>query len=140
MGVSHRVSRVRESLFREFSDIVRNLQDPRIRLVTVVDAEVSTDLKHARMFVSFLGSEKEKREAIAALENALGHIRHEIAQRVSMRHVPEVDVVYDNTSERAARLTALIERAVSITGPTPSGDEDQSRYSRHRQESGTDLP
>ena len=131
MGVSHRVSRVRESLYREFSDIVRNLRDPRIRSATVVDAEVSRDLKHARMFVSVLGSEEEKEEAVVALENALGHIRHEIAQRISMRQIPEVRVVYDDTSERAARLTVLIETAVSTTGSASSGDEGQSRHSRH---------
>jgi ribosome-binding factor A len=131
MGVSHRVSRVRESLYREFSDIVRNLRDPRIRSATVVDAEVSRDLKHARMFVSVLGSEEEKKEAVAALENALGHIRREIAQRISMRQIPEVSVAYDDTSERASRLTALIETAVSTTGSASSGDEGQSRHSCH---------
>ncbi len=131
MGVSHRASRVRESLYREFSDIVRNLRDPRIRSATVVDAEVSPDLKHARMFVSVLGSEEEKKEAVAALENALGHIRREIAQRISMRQIPEVSVAYDDTSERAARLTALIETAMSTTGSASSGDEGQSRHSDH---------
>jgi ribosome-binding factor A len=131
MGVSHRASRVRESLYREFSDIVRNLRDPRIRSATVVDAEVSPDLSHARMFVSVLGSEEEKKEAVAALENALGHIRREIAQRISMRQIPEVSVAYDDTSERASRLTALIETAVSTTGSASSGDEGQSRHSRH---------
>jgi ribosome-binding factor A len=131
MGVSHRAGRVRESLYREFSDIVRNLKDPRVRLATVVDAEVSPDLKHARMFVSVLGSEEQKREALAALENAIGHIRREMAQRISMRQVPEVSVAYDDTSERAARLTALIEEAVPTTGSAGGGDEGQSRHSRH---------
>lgn len=129
MGVSHRVSRVRESLHREFSDIVRNLQDPRIRMITVADAEVSPDLKHARMFVTVLGSEKEKIEAVAALENALGHIRYQIAQRISMRQAPEISLAYDDTSERASRLTALIEKAVATTGSAGSGDEGQSRNS-----------
>ena len=131
MCASHRISRVRESLHREFSDIVRNLKDPRIRLVTVVDAEVSPDLKHARMFVSVLGSEKEKRQAIGALGNALGHIRCEIAQRISMRQVPEISLAFDDTSERAGRLTALIEKAVSTAGSAGSGDESQPRHSCH---------
>ena len=116
-------------LHREFSDIVRNLKDPRIRLATVVDAEVSPDLKQAKMFVSVLGSEEEKTEAVVALENALGHIRREIAGRITMRHVPEISVAYDDTSERAARLTAVLERAVSTRGSAGSGDEDQSRHS-----------
>ena len=129
MCASHRASRVRESLHREFSDIVRNLKDPRIRLVTVVDAEVSPDLKHARMFVSVLGSGEEKGQAVAALGNALGHIRCEIAQRIPMRQAPEISLTFDDTSERAARLTALIEKAVSTTGSAGSGDESQPRNS-----------
>ena len=129
MGSSHRVNRVRELLHREFSDIVRNLKDPRIRLATVVDAEVSPDLKQAKLFVSVLGSEEEKTEAVVALENALGHIRREVAGRITMRHVPEISVAYDDTSERAARLTEAIERAVSTRGSAGSGDEDQSGHS-----------
>ena len=131
MGASHRVNRVRELLHREFSEIVRNLKDPRIRLATVVDAEVSPDLKQAKMFVSVLGSEKEKMQAIAALENALGHIRYEIAQRISMRQAPEISLAYDDTSERGARLTALIEKAVSATGSAASGDDARSRNPCH---------
>ena len=131
MGAPHRVNRVRESLHREFSDIVRNLKDPRIRLTTVVDTEVSPDLKHARMFVSVLGSEDEKREAIAALENALGHIRREVGHRITMRQIPEVSVAYDDTSERAARLTALIEKTTSATGSVDNGDDGQSWHSCH---------
>ena len=116
-------------LHREFSDIVRNLKDPRFRLATVVDAEVSPDLKQAKLFVSVLGSEEEKTEAFVALENALGHIRREIAGRITLRHVPEISVVYDDTSERAARLTEAIERAVSTRGSAGRGDEDQSGHS-----------
>ena len=97
-----------ELLQRELSDVVMSLRDPRVGLVTVVDTEVSKDLRHARMFVSVIGTETEKREAQKALNRALGHIRREIARRISLRHVPEFSVVYDDTAERASRIDSLI--------------------------------
>jgi len=109
MATPHRVSRVRESLLRELSDIVRRLRDPRARFATVVDAEVSRDLKHARMLVSVLGSDEEKAEATEALQKAAGFIRRELAQRMQLRYVPQISVEYDDTSERAARITSLLD-------------------------------
>ena len=53
-------------------------------------------------------AEAEKREAQKALNRALGHIRREIARRISLRHVPEFSVVYDDTAERASRIDSLI--------------------------------
>ena len=115
MATPHRVNRVRQSLRREFSDIVRKLKDPRVRCANVVDAEISPDLRYAKLFYSVLGSEEDKADATAALENAAGFIRREVAHRLQLRHAPEVVVVYDDTSERAARLTALID-SLSISG------------------------
>lgn len=106
---SHRASRVREQLQRELSEIVGKLRDPRLGFVTVMDVELSKDLHYATMFISVLGDEDAQREAIEALESALGYIRREIAQRIRLRQAPEISVRYDNTSERAARVSALID-------------------------------
>jgi len=109
MASQHRVNRVRHLLHRELSAIVMQLKDPRTRMVTVVDAEISKDLGTARMFVSLVGSDAEKEEAMAALKNALGFIRKEIARRVQLRYAPTIDVAYDDTAERAAHITALLD-------------------------------
>ena len=109
MASTHRVNRVRGLLTRELSDIIRRLKDPRIRFVTVVDTELSKDLRYAKMFISVIGSPEEQQAALTALENALGYIRREVAQRVQLRVAPEIRVVYDHTLERAAELTALID-------------------------------
>ena len=107
MASPHRVNRVREMLLRELSDIVMQLKDPRIRLVTVMDTEVSQDIRYAKMFVSVIGDKEEQREAMDALQRALGFIRREVARRVPLRYTPELRVVYDDTAEKAAHLTAL---------------------------------
>lgn len=109
MASPHRVNRIRQSLLRDFSSIVRKLKDPRAACANVVDADISTDLKHAKLYYSVVGSEQDKRDAATALENAAGYIRRELAQRLHLRYTPEVSVLYDDTSERAARVTALID-------------------------------
>ena len=109
MASPYRVNRVRQLLRRELSDIVMNLKDPRAELVTVVDTEVSKDLRHAKMFFSVIGSAAEQQEAQEALQHALGFIRKEVARRISLRYVPEFTVVYDDTAERAARINSLID-------------------------------
>ena len=116
MATTHRVSRVRELLLREFGDIVRRLKDPRVRFVTVVDTEVSRDLRYAKMFISVIGSQEDREEATDALNHARGYIRREVAKRLPMRHVPEIAVAYDDTAERAAQITSLIDRANIVSG------------------------
>ena len=111
MASSFRVSRIRQLLLRELSDIVMNLKDPRTGMVTIVDTEVSKDLRHAKMFISVIGSEEDQQAAQDALNHALGYIRKEVARRISLRYVPEFSVVYDDTAERAARINSLIDAA-----------------------------
>ena len=112
MGSPYRVNRVRELLLRELSDIVSRLKDPRIRFVTVVDVEVSQDLRYVKVFVSAIGSEAEQQEATKGLQGALGFIRNEVAKRVRLRYTPEIRVAYDDTAERAAYLAALINNSI----------------------------
>lgn len=118
---SYRASRVREQLQRELGDIVGRLRDPRLGFVTVMDVELSKDLHYATMFISVLGDEEAQREAVEAIEGALGFIRREVAQRIRLRQVPEIAVRYDDTSERAARVNALI---VSIPPPAEAESGD----------------
>ncbi len=109
MASEHRVGRVREMLVREVSGVVGRLRDPRVRMVTVVDADVTRDLRYATVFVSVIGNETERRHAFEALESAVGHIRSEVARRVRLRQMPEIRLQYDQSLERAARVTALID-------------------------------
>lgn len=122
MATPHRVDRVRELLLRELSDIIQRLKDPRVRLVTVVDTEISRDLRQATIYVSLIGSPEEQRQAIEGLTHALGFIRREVGQRIELRHVPELRVVYDGTAERALRISALIDQAVAQERHEPAAE------------------
>jgi len=109
MAANYRVSRVRQLLLREFSGIIGRLKDPRIGMVNVADVEVSKDLRYAKLFVSVIGNELEQEETLAALQKAEGFLRREIAQHLPLRYAPEIKVFYDNTAQRAAKISALLQ-------------------------------
>lgn len=119
MSTRQRVQRVREEIKKEVSEIIREMKDPRIGFVTVVDVEVSNDLRHAKIFVSVYGEEAVKKESLAGLEAATGFIRTEIGRRIRLRHTPEILFRLDNSIERGARINQLL----SEIGPTKEIDE-----------------
>jgi len=100
---------VRGQLLRELTDIVERMKDPRLQLVQIVDVELSADLSYATIFVSTLGNADDKEQVLQGMHRGLGFIRREIAQRMRLRYAPQLRVAYDDTTERAARLTALID-------------------------------
>ena len=106
---STRQRRVQEMLVQEISDIVRReMKDPRIGFVTITDAEVTSDLRHARVFFTVLGDAAAREETGAALSRAAGFIRSEFARRAQMRFVPEIRFEFDPSVERGARIHELL--------------------------------
>ena len=108
MASPQRISRVREQLLRELTDIVGRMKDPRLQRVQIVDVELSTDMSHATIFVSTLGDD-DKKQILQGMHRGLGFIRRAIAQRTRLRYAPQLRVAYDDTTERAVRVTALID-------------------------------
>jgi len=110
-----RSRRVAEQLLRELPELVRNeLKDPRVSgLVTFTDAELTTDLEHAKVFYTVLGSSEVVEETAAGLQRAAGFLRSALARRMKLRTVPTLEFVYDASVERGARLARLIEDAVA---------------------------
>jgi ribosome-binding factor A len=107
--MSQRTDRVDELLRQEIGAILaRDVQDPRIGFATITDVETTTDLRHARVWVSVIGSEPERAETLAALERAMGYVRHELGRRLRIRRIPDLHVRLDDSSERGTRLLRLI--------------------------------
>lgn len=107
-----RTDRVEELLKQEIARVVREeVKDPRVGFVTVMDVAVSPDLRHARVYVSVLGTEEEKRETVAALVRARGFIRARIGDELTLKYLPELRFELDRTLERAARIEALLDEA-----------------------------
>jgi len=89
--------------------IFRDMKDRRIGFVTVTGVQVSPDLRHARIFVSLMGSEKEKKESLAALNHAAGWVRHELGQRIRMKFVPEIVFLTDTSQDYGEHIDQLID-------------------------------
>lgn len=105
----YRSARLAELLKEELSQIINyELDDPRIKPATVTHVKLSSDLRHARVYVSLLGSREEVNETIRHLNHAAGFIRHQLYSRLYLRFIPQFSFHYDDTLERAARLEKLL--------------------------------
>jgi len=104
-----RQERVQEQLVHEISEIIhRDLRDPRLGFVTLTGAEITRDLRHARVFVSVLGDEEARKQCLKALQSATGLLRGEFARRAHLRVAPELEFHFDPGIERGQRIFELL--------------------------------
>lgn len=116
----HRSERVGDQMQRELAELIRlEVKDPRVGMLTLSGVEVSRDLSHAKVFFTLLGGEEKGREAEQGLNHAAGYLRHELGARLRLRSVPSLRFIYDDTPERGARISALIDSAIA---------EDEARH------------
>lgn len=101
--------RVADQIQRDLAELIRGLKDPRIGLLTVNSVEVSPDYAHAKVFFSLLVGDPQECEA--ALNEAAGFLRNGLFKRLAIHTVPTLHFQFDSSTERAAELSALIQRA-----------------------------
>jgi ribosome-binding factor A len=101
--------RVNESVRQVLAEAVPELKDPRIGLVTVTGVETSPDLRHARVFVSVLGSDRKRESTLRGLEAAHGLLQARLARELRMKRTPQLAFEYDPSVERGVRMTKLID-------------------------------
>jgi ribosome-binding factor A len=102
---------VQELLVHEISQIIRReLRDPDVGFVTITDAEVTPDLRHARIYFSVLGDEAQRAKSGKSLNRAAGFLRSQFAQRAQLRYVPDLRFEYDVAVDRGARISELLEQ------------------------------
>src|ERR1700688_2037055 len=106
----HRHERIGEEIRNELGVMVAGeLKDPRIEgLVTVTEVRVTPDLKHARVFVSVMGTEAEQKNTIRGPAAAVGYIRYELTERIQLRRAPEIHFILDHSEEYAQRIEELL--------------------------------
>ena len=114
----HRIDRISEEVKRVVSDIIRNdLNDPRISsMCSVIAAEVTSDLRYAKIFVSVLGSDEEKQATLKGLKSAAGFIRRELGRNIELRYSPEVIFELDRSIEHGAYINKLLHEVVKKDG------------------------
>jgi ribosome-binding factor A len=107
--MSDRMRRVNEAVREVVSEAVGELKDPRIGFVTVTGVETSPDLRHARVFVSVLGSEAKRAKTLDGLAAAHGVLQARVARELRLKRTPQLAFEYDPTVERGVRMTQLID-------------------------------
>jgi ribosome-binding factor A len=107
--MTERMRRVNAALKEVVSEALGELKDPRIGFVTVTGVATSPDLRHARVFVSVLGTEKKRERSLAALESAHGVLQARIARELRLKRTPQLAFEYDSSVERGVRMNQLID-------------------------------
>ena len=125
-----RKDRVSEQIRRELAELIRTeLKDPRVGMVSITDVEVTADYAHAKVFFSTLAGKDQLPEVKAGLQRASGFLRRELGKRISIHMTPQLHFVFDQSLERGADLSKLIQEALAIsasseqTPETEPGDE-----------------
>src|SRR3712207_1925692 len=104
-----RMRRVDEAMREVLSGaITSELKDPRVGFVTVTAVDTAPDLRQARVYVSVLGTDSERRRSLDGLRSAHGFLQRRVADELRMKHTPTLEFLYDDTVDRGLRIEALL--------------------------------
>lgn len=119
---TRRQERLAQRIKEEVSNIILyELQDPRMGFVTVVRVKLSADLIFARVFVSIMGNEAERKRTLAALNHAVGYIQGLVSSRLGIRRCPTISFALDDTVQKGLRISRLIEQVRQESATTQGG-------------------
>jgi ribosome-binding factor A len=108
--MSERMRRVDTAVRQVLGDALsQSLKDPRVGFVTVTDVRTSPDLRHARVYVSILGTPSEQQASLEGLRSAHGYLQGRVARELRLKNTPELDFILDDTVEKAFRVERLLE-------------------------------
>ncbi len=97
-------------LKEEISDILRReIKDPRLGFFTIIDAEITSDFRHAKVFVSIMGTEEERKQSMEVLKHAQHFVRQEFGKRVRMKVLPDIQFRLDESVDKGVRMLELLE-------------------------------
>ena len=111
MGKGFRRDRLASEIVKETSKIILyELRDPRKGFVTVTRAKVSDDYRYAKIFVSIMGTDKQKKLVMKGLKHAQGFVQKQLSHRIQMRSFPEIHFEIDDSIEKAFKVTDVIDK------------------------------
>ena len=104
-----KINRVTSDIKLALSDILREVKDPRIsKLLSIVKLDVSGDMSYATVYVSAIEGREKTLESVKALKNAAGYVRRELGARLSLRKVPELRFIADDSIEISANISRIV--------------------------------
>lgn len=118
-------TRINGEVRRELSNIISHkIKDPRIHSMTsVVDCEVTPDLKFCKAYISVLGDKEAQEETLAGLRSAEGFVRKELARSINLRYTPEITFIMDQSIEYGVNMSKRIDE---VTAKLHSENEEQA--------------
>ena len=121
--MTRRTERINNLIRQEVSKLLQQeINDPRlVNFISVTRVTTSSDLRHAKVYVSVLGDGVDTNEMLQGFTAASGFLRRELARRLTLRHVPELSFRFDNSIERGAEILRLIEQASSDSAEDEDG-------------------
>lgn len=106
-----RIDKINEEVRRELANIIRELKDTRIPMMTsVVAVNVTNDLRYAKAYISVMGDEETQKKAMEGLKSAAGFVRREIGKRIDLRYTPEFIFELDHSIEHGAHIEELLKK------------------------------
>jgi len=124
-----RAERVSDSVQQELATLIRSeVRDPRVGMVNVTEVQISRDLAYGKVFVSFVDERDQSQidEAINALNGASGYLRKLLASSITLRIVPKISFIFDESGRRGQHLSALIDRAMSADKASQAVADDDA--------------
>ncbi len=123
-----RQEQIQGRLVQEISQMIqRDIKDPRVGFVTITGADITRDLRYAKVYISVMGDKTAIEESFAALRRSVGYMRGEFARRAHLRIAPEIEFLADESIERGARIFDLLNQikaeAPAVTTPEPVAAE-----------------
>lgn len=117
MRTYKRQDQLGEVITRELSDLMQTrMKDPRVGFASITGVTLSPDLRYAKVYISVMGEADEQQATMRALHHASGFLRHELAQRLTIRYVPEIAFYLDQSIARGARVLELLHAVGDSTG------------------------
>ena len=127
---SNRIGRINEEIQRELSDLLRTLKDPRVQktMVSVTRVDTTSDLRYAKVYVSVYDKDLSK-EVFKGLKSSGGFLRHELAERLSLRYTPELVWEEDKSITYGARVLDILAKLDIPADEPAKGDEPDDKES-----------
>lgn len=120
---SVKIERLQKQILQDVAQIItQRLRDPRLRFGSVTGVKLAEDLRHAKIYVSCLGDDADRRTFLRGLESARGKIQAIVAKHLETRLTPKLAFEYDPGVERSIRISALIDKALD--------EDDEARAAR----------
>jgi ribosome-binding factor A len=111
----YRKLRIQDQLREEISLIIqRDIKDPGIGFVTVLEVKMTDDLKNAKVYCSVYGEDEEKKKTLDALQRSKGYIKFLLGKRVQLKYMPDLTFTLDSTIDRVARIEEILRKDAHV--------------------------